>query len=104
MAAFPNILGTVPKSASFLVTALETIGAPKTADICGRAIANAFPKGLPSAATDIQLAASDFSGQILTDLETLDQEFFSYPHDLTDLLFAYVSARPEEFGTISQPD
>jgi hypothetical protein len=31
------------ESASFIVEALETIGAPKTADICRRAIAAAFP-------------------------------------------------------------
>jgi hypothetical protein len=29
----------------------------------------------------------------------LDNEFFAYPHNLTDLLFAYVSKHPEEFGT-----
>jgi hypothetical protein len=34
----------------------------------------------------------------------LDQEFYSYPHNLTDLLFAYLSAHPEEFGTLPKPD
>ena len=35
------------ESASFVVQALETIGAPKTGDICKRAIFAAFPSGLP---------------------------------------------------------
>jgi hypothetical protein len=37
-------------------------------------------------------------------LEEVDQEFFSYPHDLTKLLFAYVSTHPEEFGALPKPD
>jgi len=35
------------ESASFIVQALETIGAPRTANICNRAIVTAFPSGLP---------------------------------------------------------
>jgi hypothetical protein len=34
----------------------------------------------------------------------LDSEFFAYPHDLRDLLFAYVTAHPEEFGELPQPE
>ena len=92
------------ESASFVVKALETIGAPKTASICNRAITTAFPKGLPSTAETISSVAADFSDEILESLESLDQEFFAYPHNLTELLFAYVSEHPEEFGTLPQPD
>ena len=91
-------------SASFVVEALETIGAPKTASICKRAITAAFPAGLPQTLETIRSAAADFSDEILEKLEPLDQEFFSYPHSLTDLLFAYVSEHPEEFGTLPKPD
>jgi hypothetical protein len=35
------------ETASFVAQALEAIGAPLTADICRRAIASAFPDGLP---------------------------------------------------------
>jgi hypothetical protein len=90
------------ESASFVVEALETIGAPKTDDVCKRAIATAFPAGLPQAAEAIQSAAADLSDEILERLEPLDQEFFTYPHNLTDLLFAYVSEHPEEFGSVSK--
>ena len=92
------------ESAYFVVKALTTIGAPKTADICQRAITIAFPAGLPESPEEIRLAAPDFSDEVLERLEALDQEFFSYPHNLTDLLFAYVSAHPEEFGPLPDPD
>lgn len=92
------------ESISFVTQALETIGAPNTANICGRAIVTAFPGGVPSNADAIRTVASDLSDEILSKLESLDQEFFAYPHDLTDLLFAYVSALPEEFGALPNPD
>lgn len=92
------------ESAPFVVEALETIGAPRTAAICKRAIAAAFPEGLPEGSQAIRSAAADFSDQVLEGLEPLDQEFFAYPHNLTDLLFAYVSQYPEEFGILPKPD
>jgi Domain of unknown function (DUF4375) len=92
------------ESAHFVVNALRMIGAPKTADICQSAIAAAFPAGLPESEEAIRSAAADFSDEVLEKLEPLDQEFFSYPHNLTDLLFAYVSRHPEEFGTLPEPD
>ena len=88
------------ETASFVVEALETIGAPKTASICRQAIAVAFPSGLPANAPEIQAGASDFTDEVLDKLGALDQEFFSYPHDLTELLFQYVSRHPEEFGKV----
>jgi hypothetical protein len=92
------------ESASFVVEALEKIGAPRTADICRRAIVAAFPSGLPPTVEAIRSVAGDFSQEILDKLEPLDQEFFSYPHNLTDLLFGYVNTHPEEFGTLPKPD
>jgi Domain of unknown function (DUF4375) len=52
----------------------------------------------------IRLAAADFSDEVLEKLEPFDQEFFSYPHNLTELLFAYVSQHPQEFGDLPRPD
>ena len=92
------------ESASFVAQALETIGAPKTASICDRAITIAFPGGLPPTEGTIQSVASDFSDNILDRLQPLDQEFIAYPHNLTDLLFAYVTEHPEEFGALPKPD
>ena len=92
------------ESASFAVEALEIIAAPKTAGICKRAIATAFPAGLPQTPEAIRSIAADFSDEILEKLESWDQDFFAYPHNLTDLLFAYVSKHPEEFGTLPKAD
>jgi hypothetical protein len=92
------------ETASFGAQALEAIGAPRTADICRRAIACAFPAGLPSTPEAISDAAADLCEDALDELEALDGEFTAYPHDLTDLLFAYVSRHPDEFGTLPQPD
>src|SRR5687767_8457993 len=48
------------ETAPFVVQAFEAIGAPRTADICRRAIAIGFPEGLPSAHDAISAAAAVF--------------------------------------------
>jgi Domain of unknown function (DUF4375) len=97
-------LNSSAESASFLVEALETVGAPKTAAICKRAIEAAFPTGLPQSFEAIRLAAASFPDEVLAALEPLDNDFFSYPHNLTNLLFSYVSQHPEEFGPLPKAD
>ena len=97
-------LNSSAETAPFVAEALETIGAPRTADICRRAIACAFPAGLPSTPEATSAAAAEFSDETVNELENLDAEFFAYPHDLTELLFAFVSRHPDEFGTMPQPD
>ena|SRR5580658_5369881 len=92
------------ETAGFVTVAFATIGAPNTADICRRAIAAAFPDGLPSDAEAISSAALEFSDETEEELNALDGEFFQYPHNLTQLLFAYVSEHPEEFGRLPEPD
>jgi hypothetical protein len=89
------------ETAPFLVEAFEAIGAPRTADICRRAIVVAFPTGLPSAEA-ISSAAADFSQAAMVQLKALDTEFFQYPHDLTELLFTFASNHPEEFGPLPE--
>jgi len=92
------------ESAPFVVDAFEAIGAPRTADICRRAIAVAFPDGLPSSPNAVSSAAADFSEGTREQLEALDTEFFQYPHNLTDLLFTFVLKHPEEFGPLPEVD
>ena len=92
------------ETVEFVVEALETIGASNTADICRRVIAAAFPEGLPSGSEEISSAVSDFSLETQHGLELLDNEFFKQPNDLTQLLFAFVSRHPEEFGRLPKPD
>jgi hypothetical protein len=91
------------ETAAFVVDALETIGAPRTAAICKLAIAAAFPGGLPKTPGAIRSAAAEFSEEALSKFEPLDQEFFAYPHNLTDLLYAYVYEHPVDFGTVPKP-
>jgi hypothetical protein len=57
---------------------------------------------LPPTPEEISSAAADISDGALDKLGALDTEFCAYPHDLTELLFAYVYAHPEEFGTLPQ--
>jgi Domain of unknown function (DUF4375) len=92
------------ETAPFVVEAFKTIGAPRTADICRRAIAVAFPDGLPPSPDAIADAAAGFTDETTEQLEALDTEFFQYPHNLTDLLFAFVSQHPEEFGPLPEVD
>jgi hypothetical protein len=92
------------ETASFVAEALDSIGAPRTADICRRAIICAFPAGLPHTPEGISSAAAEFPDEILDALGIVDSEFFKYPDNLTDLLFSYVSADPEEFGELPQSE
>lgn len=96
-------LNSSSESAGFVVEALESIGAPKTAKICKRAIDTAFPDGLPDRAGEISAAAEEFSDDVEDQLGELDNEFFQYPHNLTDLLFAFVWNHPDEFGELPKP-
>ena len=92
------------ETAPFVAEALDSIVAPRTADICRRAITTAFPAGLPSNPDAISAAAAEFSDEVMQNLGSLDNEFFAYPHNLTDLLFAFVSKHPEEFGELPRAD
>ena len=79
-------------------------GTPKTANVCNRAIAAAFLGGLPWSVEVIQSEAADFSAGILEALEAVDQEFFVYPHHLSELLYNFVTSHPGEFGAVPRPD
>jgi hypothetical protein len=95
---FENASG---ETAPFVVEAFEAIGAPRTASICQRAIAAVFPAGLPSSPEEISSAASKFTDDDFAELEALDEEFSRYPHNLTNLLFTFVSDHPDEFGSMT---
>jgi hypothetical protein len=92
------------ESTSFVVEALETLVAPKMANICKRAIAAAFREGLPTDPEAVQSIADNFSDETLAALNALDTEFFGCPEELTNLLFDFVSKHPEEFGTLPEAD
>jgi len=58
---------TSAETAPFVVEALNTIGAPSTADICNRAIACAFPTGLPATREAICSAAESLADDKLSE-------------------------------------
>ena len=63
-----------------------------------------FLADYPATVEVVRSVADNFSEEILDGLKPLDQEFLCYSHILTDLLFAYVDAHPEEFGKLPKPD
>lgn len=68
--------------AYFAPDALERIGAHKCASIVAKAL---------------ECLAEDSRGE----LNELDEEFFSYPDNLTELLFEYVRRNPKAFGPVN---
>jgi hypothetical protein len=87
-------------SANSAPRASRTIGATACADIVERALRVVSPNTLPRE----QSLREDLVDQLGTDvqdaLDMLDQEFFAYPDNLIDLLFAYVRAHPHVFGRV----
>lgn len=87
-------------TANFAPSALRRIGAAKCADIVARALSIVSSDTLPEdqASRERLIDVVDRSTQDA--LESLDQEFFTYPDNLTELLFEYVRSNPQAFGTI----
>jgi Domain of unknown function (DUF4375) len=85
------------ETALFMGQALMDIGATRTAELWTRAVAVAFPDGLPESPEAMFELDYDFD---LAKLNELDQEFYSGGHsdDLTELLYTYVRSHAVEFG------
>jgi hypothetical protein len=86
------------ESAYFVIEALTTIDALAAADICRRAIDIAFPNGLPPTEENIRASAEERQDELRQKLDLLEQEFYQYPDNLTDLLYVFVAKHPDEFG------
>jgi hypothetical protein len=80
--------------------ALRTIGAAKCADIVDRALAVVSADGLPDDRSSREQLIEALDDPSLGVLEALDQEFFAYPDNLTDLLVEFVRAHPKTFGPV----
>jgi len=72
-----------PDLVAFAPEALRLIGAVNCAEIVGSAVAVAPNRDAP---------------EVADHLERLEEQFCSYPDNLTDLLFSYVAAHPQAFG------
>jgi hypothetical protein len=85
-------------SIAFAPTALRALGAASCADVVERAIGVIAP--LASKQEGRCRALDSLAADKQEYLSALDAEFFSYPDDLTDGLFEYVSRHPHAFGQI----
>lgn len=80
-----------------LPEAFRAIGAPKTADICARAMAalgQAFPEDRETRQTLLELREKELAET----LQACDEAFLRYEEDLTALNAAYVRAHREDFS------
>jgi hypothetical protein len=72
-----------PAIVAFAPAALKAIGAHACADIVERAL---------------QVAAAHDDSKLEDQLEALDQQFYGYPDNLTELLYEFVVGHPDAFG------
>jgi Domain of unknown function (DUF4375) len=86
------------EAANFTPTALRAIGANACANIVQRALRAVSEDPLPDDQDERGRLLESVPDAARSALEELDSEFFSYPDDLTELLFAYVAAHPNVFG------
>jgi len=86
------------ESISYAPTALQAIGAVTCAGIAERAIGTLAP--LPQTEPGRIDVLDSLTEDSQAKLAALDAEFLSYPDNLTELLFEYVSKHPDAFGAI----
>jgi hypothetical protein len=98
MDGFATYLEYDSDSSYFAVEALNAVGAPNAATIVRKALE--VVAGHPKDHGRVHVDQADLSPSEQKALEELQQEFYSYPDSLTDLLFAFVAARPESFGPV----
>ena len=82
----------------FTPEALRRIGACP----CARIVQEALDCAgfLPEDKAERARKLGQWDSAVMEKLDALDTEFFAYPSDLTELLFAFVEKHPEEFGPI----
>jgi hypothetical protein len=88
------------ETANFAPTALRSIGAMRCASIVAQALAAVSPDPLPDSREARVYMVNSLSKSTRKDVEKLDSQFFAYPDNLTELLFDYVSAHSEAFGSV----
>lgn len=88
-------------TANFAPSALRRIGANSCAEIVERALKIVSKQPLPEAYEERSALLDSLSQDTLDKLEEFDSDFFSYPDNLTDLLFDYVQSNPGVFGRLT---
>jgi hypothetical protein len=83
---------------NFAPHALRRIRANSCAGIVESALGVVSSGSLPEDDDARQALLESLDDEAMSRLESLDAEFYSYPDDLTELLFEFVRAHPDEFG------
>jgi hypothetical protein len=86
--------------ANFAPIALARIGAHKCAAIVSDALRTVSIDPLPTDHAMRNALMRSLGSAASEELAVLNTEFFSYPEDLTDLLFEFVRVHPSIFGPI----
>ena len=89
-------------SAEFAPEALRRIGAVACSDTVHRALRALIAGPLPDTQEECEILVEALSEEASEKFEALDAEFYTYPDDLTELLYNYVAAHPEAFGATPQ--
>ena len=89
-------------TANFAPSALRRIGAQTCAGVVERALRTASPSPLPISQDAREKLMDSLSDSDREQLEAIDSDFFAYPDNLTDLLFAYVMSNPDTFGPVTK--
>lgn len=89
--------GNGAETASFATTALLAFGAHQCAAIVKEALA-LVPAPLPTEHDACWDVTHSLPESVASRFRALDDRFFAYPDNLTELLFAFVAAHPDVFG------
>ncbi len=95
---FQYLVSSDGDTAEFAPRALREIGAHACAAVVERAIRTVSASPLPASESVREELLESTSSDVRQRLEVLEEEFFTYPDDLTALLFAYGATRPSVFG------
>jgi hypothetical protein len=85
---------------NYAPVALRRIGAIKCASIVEEALSKVSKTPLPTNEDGRQKLVESLDAASIKQLDDLDTQFFSYPDDLTELLFEFVRSQPLVFGQI----
>jgi hypothetical protein len=88
------------ETASYAPAALRKIGAKACAEIVERALRAVSSAPLPEPHEEREQLVESLDSAAREAVEALDQDFFTYPDNLTNLLFAHVAAHAEAFGPV----
>jgi hypothetical protein len=94
---FRGYFGNGAETASFAPAALAAVGAHQCARIVEEALA-LVPEPLPAEHDARWKVMHSLPPSVAAQFKSLDDRFFAYPDDLTELLFAFVAAHPDVFG------